>query len=420
MPTVPDRRRRRRHRVRQDRPLPRPRRAARRRDRQHRRHAGLPRHGHRHRQAAGRRAARHPAPPARPARRHASPPRSRSSRGGRARPIAELRGRGADAGPGRRLGALHPRDHRPLRVPRHRRGRPRRGWRRELDRARARRRCTTGCATVDPEAAGRILARQRAPHRPRPRGRRAHRPALHRHPADPGVRRPAHRPDRRRHRPADPRRADRAAGRGDVRGRLRRGGRAPARPRAWPRAAPRRGRSATARWRRTSPATCTLAEAREQTVQATRRFARRQDVVVPQGPAHRLGAVRRPRPGRAGARGRPGSRARRDPGRHGHHLLHRLQPRRLHRGRGRQPGLALRAGHRHGGPDGLPGLRRGRRRPGDGRDDVPVAARPRGHPGAGLGLRAADLGVHPPHLPRGRRGRAGSPPGTCARCTGRW
>ena len=48
----------------------------------------------------------------------------------------------------------------------------------------------------------------------------------------------------------------------------------------------------------------TLDEARERTVFATRRFARRQDSLVPQGPAHRLGAVRRPRPARAGPRGR--------------------------------------------------------------------------------------------------------------------
>ena len=90
-------------------------------------------------------------------------------------------------------------------------------------------------------------ARQRAPRRPRPGGRRAHRTALQREPPAAGVRRPADRAGRRRHRPADARRADRPAGRGDVRRRVRRGGRGAARPRPRRRRAPRRGPSATAR-----------------------------------------------------------------------------------------------------------------------------------------------------------------------------
>ena len=65
--TRPDRRRR-AHGHRQVRPGAGPGRAARRRDREHRRDADVPRYGHRDREAAGRRAARHPAPPARRAR----------------------------------------------------------------------------------------------------------------------------------------------------------------------------------------------------------------------------------------------------------------------------------------------------------------------------------------------------------------
>ena len=88
-------------RVGQDRPAARPRRAARRRGRQHRRDAALPRHGHRYGQAAAGRAARDPAPPARHCSRCASPRRWRSSRAGRGRSIAELRGAGPGAGAGR-------------------------------------------------------------------------------------------------------------------------------------------------------------------------------------------------------------------------------------------------------------------------------------------------------------------------------
>ena len=96
--------------------------------------------------------------------------------------------------------------------PGHRRRGPARGSRPSSPQRRAGAPCTSGCATCDPEAAARILARERPPHRAGPGGRRDHRPALQRQPPDARVRRPAHRPDRRRHRPPDPRRADRAAG----------------------------------------------------------------------------------------------------------------------------------------------------------------------------------------------------------------
>ena len=75
---------------------------------------------------------------------------------GRARSIADLRARADGAGPGRRLRALHPGDRGPLRVPGHRRGRPVRARGRAGARS-ARRRCTRGCAPLDPEAAARIL-----------------------------------------------------------------------------------------------------------------------------------------------------------------------------------------------------------------------------------------------------------------------
>ena len=93
----------------------------------------------------------------------------------------------------------------------------------------------------------------------------------------PRVRRPAQRPDRRRHRPADPRPPDRAAGRRDVRGRVRRGGAS-----ACSAAGLREGRTAASAigYREVTAyldGDLTLDEARERTVVATRRFARRQD-----------------------------------------------------------------------------------------------------------------------------------------------
>ena len=67
-------------------------------------------------------------------------------------------------------------------------------------------------------------ARQRSPGRAGARGHRAHRAAVHRDPAGPGVRRPAHRPGRPRRAASGARRARRAAGREDVGRRPRRGG----------------------------------------------------------------------------------------------------------------------------------------------------------------------------------------------------
>ena len=66
-----------------------------------------------------------------------------------------------------------------LRVPRHRPGAARRGWRRSWPRS-ARRRCTPGCARADPAAAAAHPARQRPADRPGAGGDRADRRAVHR------------------------------------------------------------------------------------------------------------------------------------------------------------------------------------------------------------------------------------------------
>ena len=126
----------------------RPRGAARRRGRQHRRDAALPRHGHRYGEASARRTARHPAPPARPA----DGPRTRD-RGG-------VPGLGADghrrparrreaAGAGRRFGALHPRGAGPVRVPGHRPAAAREMGGRAR-RTRSRRRCMPSWPSATP------------------------------------------------------------------------------------------------------------------------------------------------------------------------------------------------------------------------------------------------------------------------------
>ena len=131
-----------RHRRRQDRAVPGPGRGAGRRDREHRRHAGLPRHGRRHRQAARRGAARHPAPPARPARGDRAGDRRgvpAAGAGGRRR----LPGTRQDPGAGRRLRALHPCGARPLRLPGHGSGRCVRAGRPSWP-STGRRRCTVG------------------------------------------------------------------------------------------------------------------------------------------------------------------------------------------------------------------------------------------------------------------------------------
>ena len=115
------------------------------------------------------------------------------------------------AGAGRRVGALHAGGAGPVRVPRHRRGRPRPA-RGRARRGRRRRPCTAGWPRSTPWPPRSILVDN---------GRRivralevveiTGRPVL-RDAAAPRVRRPAQRPGRRRHRPADARRADRAAG----------------------------------------------------------------------------------------------------------------------------------------------------------------------------------------------------------------
>ena len=126
-----------------------------------------------------------------------------------------------------------------------------------------------------------------------------------RQPPAPGVRRPADHPDRRRHRPARP--STRGSRGGSTRcstaGFVDEVERA-ARPRASPTGAPRRRAIG---YREvigaTSPASCTLAEARERTIVATRRFARRQDSWFRKDPRIVWVALRRPRPGRPGGVG---------------------------------------------------------------------------------------------------------------------
>ena len=143
------------------------------------------------------------------------------TRGDRGHPRA-----GPDAGAGGRLGALHPGDPGPVRVPRDRRrrtpaagggARGRRSRRTARGCGRSTRRQLTGSSST---TAGASSARSRSSRSPADRSPPA--PAA-------GVPRPAHGADRRRHRPADARRADRAAGRCDVRRRVRRRGRAAAR-----------------------------------------------------------------------------------------------------------------------------------------------------------------------------------------------
>ena len=137
--------------------------------------------------------------------------------------IDDLRGQWKLAGPGRRLRALHPRDPGPLRVPGHRRRHP----------ARARGgagagrvgRAAPAASGSGPGGCGTDHSGQRPPDRPRARGHRAHRPTVQREPSEAGVPLRQRPPDRRTHRPADARRADRAASRPDVRRRLRRRGR---------------------------------------------------------------------------------------------------------------------------------------------------------------------------------------------------
>ena len=176
------------------------------------------------------------------------------------------------------------------------------GWEAELAERSDRRRSTHGSSERDPEAPPRDPPRERPPHRPRPRGDRADRPAVHGQPARVLEYVDAHTVqigvdiDR-----ADPRRADRRAGRRDVRQRLRRRGASACSTRAWP-----SGRTAS---RAIGYREVVAAPARR----AHRAGGPRADrdghpavrapagLVVPQGPADRLGRARRPRAGRQGA-----------------------------------------------------------------------------------------------------------------------
>ena len=101
-----------------------------------------------------RRAPRHPAPPARHPRRHRAAAVAEYQGWARAA-VADMRGRGADAGAGRRLRAVRAGRARPVRVPRHRPGGPRAAG------GRARRvgagRAARAAGRARPEAAARIL-----------------------------------------------------------------------------------------------------------------------------------------------------------------------------------------------------------------------------------------------------------------------
>ncbi len=125
--------------------------------------------------------------------------------------ITDLRAAGTGAGAGRRLGAVHPRGAGPLRVPRHRRDGPGPARGRAGD-------GRPGCPAHPtggggPRGGGEDPARQRSTGGPCAGGRGDHRQAVLGVAAQVGVRRRAHGPDRRRHRPGDPGPADRAAGR---------------------------------------------------------------------------------------------------------------------------------------------------------------------------------------------------------------
>ena len=276
-PRSPRRRRRRRpDRDRQVRPGVELAPAARRRGRQRRRDAALPRHGHRHRQAERGRAARRAAPPARRAgtspRRPAS--RSTSARPGRPSPTSAA---GAVRRPGRRLGALRARGARRAGLPRHRPAVARRARGASWPRS-ARRPCTPGwpASTRPPRrrscrpTAAASSARSRSSSSPGGRSPRTL--------PEPGVRRARRVQIGLRSTAADARRAHRRPGRPDV------GSAAwSTRSRRWPRRACASGRTASPRARlRPGPAPRSTAgsrwtQARAETAQATRRFARRQE-----------------------------------------------------------------------------------------------------------------------------------------------
>ena len=282
------------------------------------------------------------------------------------------------------------------------------GWRRELDGRRARRRSTTGSAERRPRGRRADPARQRPPDRPRARGRRDHRAAVHRDAcpsleyADPHTVQIGVDIDR-----ADPGRADRGAGRRDVR--------RPASSRRYGGCStPGLAEGRTAReaigYRQVAAylaGELTLDEAREQTVPATRRFARRQDSWFRKDPRivwvawddpdrveRALAAVARRRCD-AGVRCLAGMAT-------VFYTAMQLDgfiadPRQL-------AGVALRAGHRPGGADGATRRSAAGRRAGDGRQRRTSGCSTTA-PGASWAYAAADLGVHPPRLPRAARRR---------------
>ncbi len=246
------------------------------------------------------RAPRHPAPPPR------HPHRHRAGHRGGVPAVGPRRHRAAprasyDSGAGRRLGALHPRDPRPLRLPRHLRGGPR-----PLGgRARGRRpgRAAPACSpSATPTPPRRSCPRTAAA--PSARSRSSSSPARRSAPASRSWSTPTRAPSSSAStstaRPSTPRIAERvdamfASGFVD-------GGPAPARPR--PRRRPHRpARDRLPRGRR--------APARRAHRGRGQRAHRPGDppvrapagLVVPQGPAHRLAPPRRPAARRQGAGG---------------------------------------------------------------------------------------------------------------------
>ena len=208
-----------------------------------------------------------------------------------------LPGRGRGPGAGRRLGALHPRGARPVRVPGHR-PRVRAPARGRAGRGRVRRRCTSGCRRSTRRPRAKVLPSN---------GRRVvralevietHRPAVQRVAAGAAVLLRRARAGRRPHPAAGARRADRAAGPPDVGRRPRRRG-APARARGL-----REGRTAS----RALGYQQVLAflDGRVHRAAGVRGDRRAHPAVrpapgrvVPQGPADHLGGLGRPGPGRA-------------------------------------------------------------------------------------------------------------------------
>ena len=217
--------------------------------------------------------------------------------------IAGPRSRGAGGGAGRWLRALHPRDHRPLRVPRHRRG----GAGDPGGRARRARpapRSTERLADLDPQAAAKIIPEN---------GRRTVRAleviALTGRPytaslptleyADPRTVQIGVDIDRPTLDARIEQRVDHMfeAGFVDEVDRLLKDGLAEGRT-----ASRAIGYAQVASYLRGE---LSLAEARERTIERHPPVRAPPGLLVPQGPADRVGALRRPGPGGEGARGRP-------------------------------------------------------------------------------------------------------------------